>query len=127
MCALTSASIAIPFVTVGALAAVTARRVGTSGVYVTRRFRAAALVDVHAFEPVETRVPCVALARVRSRCVHANSRVHVAVVSIWPADAQAFVHICTLSSIRIVSLLGIVMRARRYYQLILLSMHNNVS
>lgn len=93
LCALTPAGISIAFVTVGALAAVTTQRVGTSGVYVTRWFHAAALVHVYTFKPVETRVPVVALARVRSWRVHANSRVNVAVVSIWSADARAFVHV----------------------------------
>jgi len=62
LCALTSASVSIPFVTVRALAAVTTGRVGTRGVYVTRWFRAATLIDVYTFKPVETSVPGVAFA-----------------------------------------------------------------
>jgi hypothetical protein len=90
---LTSASVSIPFVTVRALAAVTARRVGTNSMYVTRWFCTAALVDVHTFEPIEMCISGVTLARIRSRCVYANRRVHVAVMSVLASDARAFVHI----------------------------------
>jgi hypothetical protein len=55
---------------------------------------AAALVDVSAFEPIQSRVSGVTPARVRAGRVHADRRVRVAMMTVLTADAQAFIDVC---------------------------------
>lgn len=55
---------------------------------------AVALVDVSAFEPVQSRVSGITPARVRPGRVHADRRVRVAMMAVLTADAQAFIDVC---------------------------------
>lgn len=82
---LTSARVSVSFVTVRTRAAKTAERVGTLGVQMARRLLLVALVNVGALEPVEPRVPGVAVAHVRPGRVHANRGVGVAMMAVRAA------------------------------------------